>query len=78
MSSISNEDNSVTRAASSLQRRFLLGAGLAGTGLILELAWGADLALNRFAQVPRLHQEGIEPSPRRREDRGGATGRVGA
>jgi methyl-accepting chemotaxis protein len=50
MSSISNADNSVTRAASSLQRRFLLGAGLGGTGLILVLAWGADLALSRFAR----------------------------
>ena len=48
MSSISNAHNSVVRSASSLQRRFLLGAGLGGTGLILVLAWGADLALDRF------------------------------
>jgi methyl-accepting chemotaxis protein len=38
------------RAASSLQRRFLIGAGLGGAGLILLLAWGSDLALGRFAQ----------------------------
>ena len=50
MSSISNADNSIVRAASSLQRRFLLGAGLGGAGLILALAWGADLALGRFAR----------------------------
>ena len=48
MSSFSNSDSSVVRAASSLQRRFLLGAGLGGTVLILALAWGADLALDRF------------------------------
>jgi methyl-accepting chemotaxis protein len=48
MSSITNAHNSVVRSASSLQRRFLLGAGLGGTGLILVLAWGADLALDRF------------------------------
>jgi methyl-accepting chemotaxis protein len=48
MSSISNAHNSVIRSASSLQRRFLIGAGLGGTGLILVLAWGADLALDRF------------------------------
>jgi len=48
MSSISNAHNSVVRSASSLQRRFLLGAGLGGTGLILVLAWGADMALDRF------------------------------
>ncbi|MBW8769537.1 MAG: methyl-accepting chemotaxis protein [Gemmatimonadetes bacterium] len=48
MSSISNAHNSVVRSASSLQRRFLLGAGLGGTALILVLAWGADLALDRF------------------------------
>jgi methyl-accepting chemotaxis protein len=48
MSSISNAHKSVVRSASSLQRRFLLGAGLGGTGLILALAWGADLALDRF------------------------------
>ena len=47
MSSI-NAHNSVVRSASSLQRRFLLGAGLGGTALILVLAWGADLALDRF------------------------------
>jgi methyl-accepting chemotaxis protein len=47
MSSI-NAHNSVVRSASSLQRRFLLGAGLGGTALILALAWGADLALDRF------------------------------
>jgi methyl-accepting chemotaxis protein len=50
MSSISNADNSIVRTASSLQRRFLLGAGLGGAGLILVLAWGADLALGRFAR----------------------------
>ena len=50
MSSISNADNSIIRSASSLQRRFLLGAGLGGAGLILVLAWGADLALGRFAR----------------------------
>jgi methyl-accepting chemotaxis protein len=51
MSSVSNADNFATapRAASSLQRRFLLGAGLGGAGLILVLAWGSDLALDRFA-----------------------------
>jgi methyl-accepting chemotaxis protein len=48
MSSISNAHKSVIRSASSLQRRFLLGAGLGGTGLILVLAWGADLAVDRF------------------------------
>jgi len=48
MSSISNAHNSVVRSASSLQRRFLIGAGLGGTGLILALAWGADMALDRF------------------------------
>jgi methyl-accepting chemotaxis protein len=47
MSSI-NAHNSVVRSASSLQRRFLLGAGLGGTAVILVLAWGADLALDRF------------------------------
>jgi methyl-accepting chemotaxis protein len=41
MSSIANAHTSVVRSASSLQRRFLLG-------LILVLAWGADLALDRF------------------------------
>jgi methyl-accepting chemotaxis protein len=52
MSSISNADNSAgsSRAASSLQRRFLLGAGLGGTALILALAWGSDFALDRFAR----------------------------
>ena len=50
MSSISTADNSIVRSASSLQRRFLLGAGLGGAGLILVLAWGADLALGRFAR----------------------------
>src|SRR4051812_26952644 len=50
MSSISNAHKSVVRSASSLQRRFLLGAGLGGTGLILILAWGADQALDRFMQ----------------------------
>jgi len=45
-----NLDNSVIRSASSLQRRFLLGAGMGGTALILLLAWGADLALERFAR----------------------------
>ncbi|HEX7980340.1 MAG TPA: methyl-accepting chemotaxis protein [Gemmatimonadaceae bacterium] len=48
MSSIFKAHNSVVRSASSLQRRFLLGAGLGGTGLILVLAWGADVALDRF------------------------------
>jgi len=38
------------RAASSLQRRFLIGAGLGGAGLILLLAWGSDLALGRFVR----------------------------
>jgi methyl-accepting chemotaxis protein len=50
MSSISNADNSIVRSASSLQRRFLLGAGLGGAALIVLLAWGADLALGRFTQ----------------------------
>ena len=50
MSSFSNPDNSIVRAASSLQRRFLLGAGLGGASLVLLLAWGADLALGRFAR----------------------------
>ena len=50
MSSISTAHQSVVRSASSLQRRFLLGAGLGGTGLILVLAWGADLALDRFTR----------------------------
>jgi len=50
MSSFSNAHKSVVRSASSLQRRFLLGAGLGGTGLILVLAWGADQALDRFMQ----------------------------
>ena len=50
MSSISNADNSIIRRASSLQRRFLLGAGFGGAGLILLLAWGADMALDRFAR----------------------------
>ena len=50
MSSFSNAHKSVVRSASSLQRRFLLGAGLGGTGLILILAWGADQALDRFMQ----------------------------
>jgi methyl-accepting chemotaxis protein len=50
MSSVSKEDSSGNRTASSLQRRFLLGAGLGGAGLILALAWGSDLALDRFAR----------------------------
>ncbi|HKP16736.1 MAG TPA: methyl-accepting chemotaxis protein, partial [Gemmatimonadaceae bacterium] len=52
MSSVSNADSFATapRAASSLQRRFLFGAGLGGAGLILVLAWGSDLALDRFAR----------------------------
>jgi methyl-accepting chemotaxis protein len=52
MSSVSNADNSAasSRAASTLQRRFLLGAGLGGTALILALAWGSDFALDRFAR----------------------------
>ena len=50
MSSVSKEDSSASRTASSLQRRFLLGAGLGGAGLILALAWGSDLALDRFAR----------------------------
>lgn len=50
MSSVSKEDPSASRTASSLQRRFMLGAGLGGAGLILALAWGSDLALDRFAR----------------------------
>ena len=50
MSSVFNADNSLVRSSSSLQRRFLLGAGLGGAGLILVLAWGADVALGRFAR----------------------------
>jgi methyl-accepting chemotaxis protein len=50
MSSVSKEDSSGSRPASSLQRRFLLGAGLGGAGLVLALAWGSDLALDRFAR----------------------------
>src|SRR4029453_18796345 len=52
MSSVSNADTFATapRAASSLQRRFLLGAGLGGAGLVLVLAWGRHLALDRFAR----------------------------
>jgi methyl-accepting chemotaxis protein len=52
MSSVANTDSSATpsRATSSLQRRFLLGAGLGGAGLILALAWVGDLALGRFAR----------------------------
>ena len=50
MSSVSKEDSSGSRPASSLTRRFLLGAGLGGAGLVLALAWGSDLALDRFAR----------------------------
>jgi methyl-accepting chemotaxis protein len=52
MSSGSNADSSATssRATSSLQRRFLLGAGLGGAALILALAWAGDVALDRFAR----------------------------
>src|SRR5215207_7285219 len=50
MSSVFNADNSIVRNSSSLQRRFLIGAGLGGAGLILMLAWGSDLALDRFAR----------------------------
>ena len=50
MASFTNSDTSVVRAASSLQRRFLLGAGMGGTALILVMAWAADLALDRFAR----------------------------
>jgi methyl-accepting chemotaxis protein len=50
MASFSNSDSSLVRSASSLQRRFLLGAGMGGTALILVMAWGADLALDRFAR----------------------------
>ena len=51
MSSAFNADSSApARAPSSLQRRFLLTAGLGGAGLILALAWGSDLALDRFAR----------------------------
>ncbi|HKH92412.1 MAG TPA: methyl-accepting chemotaxis protein [Gemmatimonadaceae bacterium] len=50
MSSVFNADNSIVRNSSSLQRRFLLGAGLGGVGLILMLAWGADVALGRLAR----------------------------
>ena len=50
MSSVFNADNSIIRSSSSLQRRFLLGAGIGGVSLILVLAWGADLALGRFAR----------------------------
>ncbi|PYP75090.1 MAG: hypothetical protein DMD35_22415 [Gemmatimonadetes bacterium] len=48
MSSVSNSDSSTARSTSSLQRRFLLGAGLGGAGLILALAWGSSLVLDRF------------------------------
>jgi HAMP domain-containing protein len=48
MSTLSNVHSSVVRSASSLQHRFLLGAGLGGAALILVLAWGADTALGRF------------------------------
>ncbi|HEV7993392.1 MAG TPA: methyl-accepting chemotaxis protein [Gemmatimonadaceae bacterium] len=50
MSSFSSPDSSVVRSASSLQRRFLLGAGMGGTALILLMAWGVDLALDRYAR----------------------------
>jgi methyl-accepting chemotaxis protein len=50
MSSSNSPRGSVIRAASSLQRRFLLGAGMGGAALILIMAWGADLALDRFAR----------------------------
>jgi methyl-accepting chemotaxis protein len=46
----SSPHSSVVRSASSLQRRFLLGAGLGGSILILLLAWGSDLALERYSQ----------------------------
>jgi methyl-accepting chemotaxis protein len=39
-----------SRATSSLQRRFLLGAGLGGAALILALAWAGNVALDRFAR----------------------------
>ena len=48
MSSVSNADKS--GPSSTLQRRFLLAAGLGGAGLILALAWGSGLALDRFAR----------------------------
>jgi methyl-accepting chemotaxis protein len=50
MSKFSTSDASVVRSASSLQRRFLLGAGMGGTALILLMAWGVDLALDRYAR----------------------------
>src|SRR5688500_5204978 len=50
MSSSNSPHSSVVRGASSLQRRFLLGAGMGGAALILVMAWGADLALDRFAR----------------------------
>jgi len=51
MSSVSNADSSApSHSTSSLQRRFLLTAGLGGAGLILALAGGSDLALDRFAR----------------------------
>ena len=50
MSKFSTSDSSVVRSASSLQRRFLLGAGMGGTALILLMAWGVDLALDRYAR----------------------------
>ncbi|MEO6525799.1 MAG: methyl-accepting chemotaxis protein [Gemmatimonadaceae bacterium] len=50
MSSFNSPNSTVVRAASSLQRRFLLGAGMGGAALILVMAWGADLALDRFAR----------------------------
>jgi methyl-accepting chemotaxis protein len=50
MSSFNTPNSSVVRSASSLQRRFLLGAGMGGTALILIMAWAADLALDRFAR----------------------------
>ena len=48
--SSSSPHASVIRSASSLQRRFLLGAGMGGTAFILLMAWGVDLALDRYAR----------------------------
>jgi methyl-accepting chemotaxis protein len=52
MSSGSNADSSAppSRSTSSLQRRFLLGAGVGGAAFIVALAWVGDMALDRFAR----------------------------
>jgi methyl-accepting chemotaxis protein len=52
MSSGSNADSSAppSRATSSLQRRFLIGAGVGGAAFIVALAWVGDMALDRAAR----------------------------